>query len=92
MGKAGVNITHIYIVLYFCIKFKQITLTLYSVANNTLLEFNVGGYFDKDVQIYAGKEKVWTDMSAFILPKGSPLMARAKIIITYACTFDNFIL
>ena len=34
--------------------------------------------------IYASKEKVYSDLAAFVLPKGSPLKASAEVVCFYA--------
>ena len=55
------------------------------MKNNTLVEFGHGAYgaFEDGLGIYASKEKVWTDLTPFFLPKGSPLLARVVNISAF---------
>ena len=78
MGSGGVNITYIQLLLQLV---ERAIFDLCRVKNNTLVQLDGGstGYEDSS-HIYAGKEQLWTDLSAFILPKGSPLMASVILL------------
>ena len=49
------------------------------MKNNTHIAFGISIYGD-DLDVYASKEKVWSDITAFAFPKGSPLTASVKIV------------
>ena len=48
--------------------------TLSRMKNNTLIVFGIG-QTEYGLTVYEGEEKVWIDITAFVLPKGSPLLA-----------------
>ena len=76
-----------YIYILLLLQLVSAIFVLHRVKNNTIVGLGADGFEDNS-DIYAGNEKLWTDMTAFILPKGSPLMASAKLIfLIFLCTF-----